>query len=151
CLSTGKNIKNKTLKFHNNYLYLIFGAAIGGFIGAYLFEYLLEVINDDDTVQSIQSFIKLIIIFIFCVILQRMHIKYKLKESFLSLVLSGIFAGLVSSFLAIGGGLVNIFIFTKLLKIKLKDAINLSLLAIIFSQLISLLILILGKQQFDSN
>lgn len=150
-VSTAKNFQNKELKWEHSFIWIISGAVIGGIIGSLGFEYLVYASPNDDVVQSIQSFLKIVITFVFGIILQRMNITYQMKATGKNLLFSGIFAGIISSFLAIGGGLVNIFIFTKLLKFKMKDAINISLLTIIFSQLISLVILSFSGEKITAS
>lgn len=107
------------------------GAAIGGNIGNKLFN--TAIASIPIKLVTISQAIMLIILLSLVII--SMHNKYtlNLKNKFIYLLV-GITLGLISSFLGIGGGPINVMVFVCLFSIGLKQATIYSLVTILFSQ-----------------
>lgn len=133
-------IKGKNLKI-NIYIpiFLGIGASIGGIIGKQLFDIIVRNFHNNKVglVQSILLFVVNTFILIF------MFIKHKLKtrniQSKIITILLGSLLGIVSSFLGIGGGPLNIAIIYYFYSLQPKETAYSSLIVVFFSQLFSLL------------
>lgn len=119
---------------------LAIGAAFGGIAGKVLFEGLLAAFPDKSRIGVIQSVCLLIItIGTLGYALNRSGIKtYQMENMPICLVLGSIL-GLLSSFLGIGGGPVNLVILYYFFSMSTKVAAENSLYIILFSQVTSLI------------
>ncbi len=127
-----------------NYKIAIFlgvGAAIGGGTGQLVFKLIKESFNSDILiiVQSAILIVLLIFVLIYMQIFfpkeKQLHIKNPVFT-----VLIGLLLGLISSFLGIGGGPINVAIFLLFFGMTMKQAAINSLITIIFSQVAKLII-----------
>lgn len=117
-------------------IFLGIGAVIGGFIGQYLFQFVKDASNKNVLI-IIQSAI-LIALLVFVVIYMQLflpkgkvlHVKNIIVTSII-----GIFLGICSTFLGIGGGPINVAVLLLFFGMDMKQAAINSLITIIFSQL----------------
>jgi len=123
---------------------LSFGAIGGGYCGNYIFETVLENQNAN-IVKIIQnSLLGLMLAVIFIYMLNKDQINsLNLKSKFWPITI-GFFLGMISSFLGIGGGPVNVGAFVFLFGYSAKTASSASLITILFSQISKLLSVFLG-------
>lgn len=119
---------------------LAIGAAFGGILGKSLFSYSTTLFATDNIVGSLQSGILMLItlfVFVFCIN------KHKIKTLRLSSIPTSIFIGLllgiVSAFLGIGGGPLNIAVLTYFFSMDTKTCALNSIYVILFSQSFSLI------------
>lgn len=130
--------KDKSL-FKPVYLYLIIGSIIGGFIGNKLFTYILVAINNQNIVAFMQTLILTTVLIV--VVFKNSYIDklptYNTKKS---MFIIGLMLSILSTFLGIGGGPINIPIFLGLLGVPLLNATYLSILVIFFAQLSNIII-----------
>lgn len=146
-----KNNKNSNMNFKISTL-LGIGAAIGGVLGSIVFQNLKLMLNNDNKVGAIQAFI-LIIITIATLIYLRNTDRIKtlnVKNTYLC-ILIGLFLGLVSAFLGIGGGPINLVILSYFFSMKTKIAAVNSLYIIMFSQTTSFLNFLISKNIPEFN
>lgn len=140
CYSVGKNI----LAHENRVDFAIgtplaIGAAVGGIVGKQLFSAVKAMFENADTVGSIQAVcLALMTLGTFLYTIKKAgikthHIKNKLVCLFVGLVL-----GILSSFLGIGGGPINLVVLFFLFSMDTKTAAQNSLYVILFSQITSL-------------
>lgn len=124
---------------------LAIGAAIGGVVGKVIFNWIRTSSGNPDTVGCVQS-ICLMIVTIGTLIynLKKSSIKTHHVTNMLSCVLIGLILGLMSSFLGIGGGPINLVVLSFFFSMSTKIAAANSLYIILFSQIASLLYTILG-------
>lgn len=133
--------RNKNVKLNFDIpIFLGIGASIGGIIGKQLFDIVGK--NFDN---SIVGFIQSILLFIINIfILFYMFIKHKLKskkiKSKIITVMLGCFLGIISSFLGIGGGPINIAVIYYFYSLEAKQTVLSSLIVVFFSQLSSLIL-----------
>ena len=118
---------------------LALGAAAGGIIGKYLFQYIYVICADQRTVGAIQAATLLIITV--ATLLYTIHkskiITHNVTNFFIS-VLIGLSLGIISSFLGIGGGPINLVVLTFFFSMDTKTAAANSLYVILISQATSL-------------
>ncbi|MFV0379534.1 MAG: sulfite exporter TauE/SafE family protein [Anaerorhabdus sp.] len=136
-VSLYKQIK-KGIKIHFQQVILIsIGSFIGGIIGEYFFNSIMNNFSNIKLIQS--SLLTTILILTLIYTLKKKKIKsFKIKSSVVTFLL-GIILGSVAVFLGIGGGPINIAIFSLFFSLPMKDAVIYSLTTIFFSQVSKLL------------
>ena len=120
-------------------LYLAIGALFGGFIGNYL---LLNMSKDPIGLQTIQS-TALVVVLVLILILMRLK-KYLKKfhvHNKVIIVGVGLLLGIVSSFLGIGGGPLNMIVLYVMFGLDAKDSAASSVFIIMFAQVTKLFFL----------
>ena len=116
------------------------GAALGGVLGKELFDLAKKVLPGENIVGAIQAIILLIItVGVFLYIRFKNKILSKNTQSPIIAVIIGIALGLISSFLGIGGGPLNIAALYYFFSMKAKIAVLNSLYIIFLSQTASLI------------
>ena len=123
---------------------LALGAAFGGLAGKWLFSYVSALSPDKNKVGAVQAFC-LMVITAGTVIytLYKNRITTKKVASPVVCVLIGLALGIMSSFLGIGGGPINLVVLFFFFSMNTKTAAENSLYIIFFSQLTSLISTIL--------
>lgn len=138
------NLVNKKLNVKEN-LFLALFAAIGGVLGSKTFRILKNSVASPKSVTAIQSFVLMVLILaVFVYTLNKKKIRTLSLTSQLSKSLLGFSLGYVSSFLGIGGGPINVAVFTFFLSLDSKKAADASLFAIVFGQSANLLTTVLS-------
>lgn len=123
---------------------LALGAAVGGVAGSQIFQYLQGISADPEAVGDIQAMLMagmmtvVILYTLFSAKLRSCHVKNKL-----ACVLLGGGLGMLSAFLGIGGGPLNLAVLTLFFSMNTKEAAANSLYIILFSQAASLLVTLL--------
>lgn len=141
-----KKSLNKNLKLNIKIaLFLGIGSGIGGFLGKYIFE-LFSSNFDNSKIGLIQSIILLIInVIILIYILNKHKIKsFNLSNYFICLLI-GALLGIISSFLGIGGGPLNIAIIYILFSMPPKETAICSIFIVFISQITSFFTTIFNK------
>lgn len=130
--STIKQVRNK-VKFDTMMIVLVaIGAMLGGNVGSSLFSYLMDVM-DNDVLRFVQS---LSLALLLIVVLINVNVKHKnltVKNKFITFFI-GLLLGIISAFLGIGGGPINVAVFIFFFSIDLKSATVYSIATILFSQ-----------------
>jgi len=131
-----KYIKNG-IKINIKMAFLLgLGSVLGGFFGEKIFYVFVKIINNDEIAKSIQSTILIAILLTnFIYVKHNSKFKtFKLKVP-VTILLSGVFLGTLSSFLGIGGGPINVSLLMLLFSLNVKEAAAYSIVTIFFSQL----------------
>lgn len=116
------------------------GAAAGGIFGKYLFSFVSSLFESSSRVGAVQSACLIIITLLtFVYTLRPSLIKSRTVTSPVISVLAGLLLGIVSAFLGIGGGPINLMVLSVLYSMNMKDAAKNSLMVIFLSQLASLI------------
>lgn len=145
CSAVTKHIKYKT-KFEKPTTVLLgIGAILGGLIGTEIFEFIVDFINKDRFIKLIQNGLLLSLLVIILVYInlpnkKQFHIKNRIFT-----VLLGYTLGMISSFLGIGGGPINITALTLFFSMNLKSASVNSIILILFSQASKIITLLISK------
>ncbi|MEX1377212.1 MAG: sulfite exporter TauE/SafE family protein [Eubacteriales bacterium] len=127
---------HKGFKITNSMVVITTGAVFGGILGSVVFA-LIKARIESDAVTIMQSGI-LIALLILCLLytkLPRFHIKSAIGQIF-----AGLLLGMLSSFLGIGGGPINIAILYILLGFEIRDSAKVSVLIILFAQTAGLMV-----------
>lgn len=129
----------KELKLDLRTLMLAIGGAIGGIAGKSVFDIVKKAAGNDAFVGLVQNIIMVILTgAVFIYTLKKANIKTKnFKNPVFSLTV-GLFLGILSSFLGIGGGPINLMVLSYLFSLDTKSSALASLFIIFFSQLFSL-------------
>jgi len=126
---------------------LAIGGVLGGIAGSSIFDYIKGLLRNTDSVGMVQSIILASIsvgVIIFRIKKERIHTK-NVKNAALCLLI-GVILGIVSSFLGIGGGPLNLVVLFFFFSMKTKVAAQNSLYIILFSQISNLLTTVLTNR-----
>ena len=119
---------------------LAIGAAVGGLIGKWLFSYVKSLSSDPNKVGAVQALCLLIVTLgTLIYTIYKAKIKTYEVDSAIVCVLIGIFLGIMSCFLGIGGGPINLVVLFFFFSMSSKLAAENSLYIIFFSQIASLI------------
>lgn len=119
---------------------LAVGAAFGGIVGKWLFSYIKSLSDDPNKIGAVQAFCLMIVtIGTLLYTIYKEKIKtYQIKGAGICIVI-GLVLGIVSSFLGIGGGPINLVVLFFFFSMSTKIAAENSLYIILFSQLASVI------------
>lgn len=113
-----------------------FGAGFGGITGQIIFDNLVASFENKTFITVIQNFfLGILILVVFLYMINKDKIKSKELTGKVNSFLVGVCLGIISSFLGIGGGPINVAIFIYLFSYDTKMAATSSLIAILFSQI----------------
>lgn len=128
------------------------GAALGGISGKLIFNAAIRSFAGTPMVRIIQSLVLIVLTtMVFIYIKNKKNIRQKNIYNVFFCIALGLFLGMVSAFLGIGGGPVNIMIISYFLSMDSKTAALHSLYTIFLSQTASLLITIMGQTMAQVN
>ncbi|MGP1612075.1 MAG: sulfite exporter TauE/SafE family protein [Catonella sp.] len=130
--------KDRELKFAKIFPVAV-GSAIGGVAGKWLFSFVKSISSNPNKVGAVQASCLLVVTLftlLFTLFKNRIATK-KIKNCGISFTV-GLFLGLMSSFLGIGGGPINLVVLFYLFSMSTKEAVITSLYIIFISQLASL-------------
>ena len=126
-------------------LILGISSAGGGVLGQYLFEIMTKEANNAHTIKIIQNSILLfLIVCIFFYMLFREKIKPLHLNNFAFYIIVGVILGILSSFLGIGGGPLNVAILMLLFGMEIKEATFASIVTIMFAQIAKVVTILIG-------
>lgn len=132
--------RNDSTRIDSRGIYLALGGAVGGYVGKTVFSTMVASVGDSSVVSLVQNIIMVILTgMVFVYILKKDSIKSLDVKNRLFSVASGLFLGVFSSFLGIGGGPINIMVLSYFFSMDTKCAALTSLYIIFFSQLVSLI------------
>lgn len=130
--STMKQVMNK-VQFDLSMIALIaIGAMIGGNIGSTAFDMVLKVWNPM-LVKGTQALLLAVLLIAVIINVNGNFKTYQIKNKVLILIV-GFLLGIISSFLGIGGGPINVAVFTLFFSVDIKRASVYSIATILFSQ-----------------
>jgi uncharacterized protein len=115
------------------------GAAMGGFAGKQLLDLLLQRLVHENIVGAIQSILLLAItVGIFFYLRHREKLPTKKIQTIIPAILIGLILGMISAFLGIGGGPMNIAFLYYFFSMEGKEVVRNSLFIVLISQFASL-------------
>ena len=124
---------------------LALGAAVGGVAGKYIFDAACGHFADKNTVGAIQAICLLVITAAtLAYTLKKDVIQSRAMQGTAICTVIGLGLGVLSSFLGIGGGPINLMVLGYFFSMKTKTAVQNSLYIILFSQVASLIFTLLG-------
>lgn len=120
-------------------IFLAIGAAVGGVVGKKVFDIIKTSAGNDAMVSLIQNIVMVILtVAVFIYTLKKENVKTLQVENKALVIIAGFILGVLSSFLGIGGGPINLMILSYLFSMDTKTAALNSLFVIFFSQVLSL-------------
>lgn len=120
-------------------------SAGGGVLGQYLFDRMTTIGIDMHTVKIVQNSILLCLIAgIFVYMLLRKRINPLHLNHFVFYILVGFVLGILSSFLGIGGGPMNVAVLMLLFGMEIKEATFASIVTILFAQIAKVVTIAIG-------
>lgn len=135
-VSVGKQIKAKTEIPFKMAIPLAFGSVAGGIIGEKLLDFIVDTFKVNDIVTVVQNCVlTFLILLVFLYMKNKQKIKGKELKGIPVSVAVGIFLGVCSSFLGIGGGPINVALIIYLFSVSTKTATVCSLVTILFAQI----------------
>jgi len=118
---------------------LAVGAVLGGLAGKWLFEQVRNGFGNEKLLGGIQAIcLTVITIGVFAYICLKEKLPSKHVRNIFAAVIIGIFLGIISSFLGIGGGTSNVAVLFFFFSMNAKEAAKNSVYIIIFSQISSI-------------
>jgi len=153
CYSVGKNI----LAHENRVDFavgtpLAIGAAVGGVLGKQLFSAIKAMFENGNTVGAVQAVcLAVVTLGTFIYTLKKDRIRTHQIINKVVCVIVGLVLGIMSSFLGIGGGPINLVVLFYLFSMDTKTAAQNSLYVILFSQIASFLTTLITRSvpEFD--
>lgn len=137
----------KNLRAERNFVFdkvfatvLAMGGVVGGLAGKDAYQAILDRLTDTSKVGAIQAFVLMLVTagtLIYTIF--KSKIKTKNLESKIVIFLIGVVLGIMSSFLGIGGGPINLVVLFFFFSMETKQAAMYSIYVILFSQVSSLL------------
>lgn len=118
---------------------LAIGAVLGGIAGKWLFELVRNSFGDERTLGAIQAILLTIFSFgVFLYVCNKDKLPSKKVSNLFAAVVIGVFLGIISAFLGMGGGTINVAVLFFFFSMEAKEAAKNSLYIIIFSQISSI-------------
>ena len=153
CYSVGKNLlaKENRVDFAIG-TPLALGAAVGGVLGKQLFSSVKAMFPNPEMVGCVQAAcLAIVTVATFVYTLKKANINTHRVSSKAACVVIGLALGLMSSFLGIGGGPINLVVLFFFFSMETKTAAQNSLYIILFSQIASLITTVVSRQipQFE--
>jgi uncharacterized membrane protein YfcA len=151
-VSIGKQIHSKVKINYAVSIPLAIGSVAGGFIGQVILDKIINCFQLNQTIIVIQNI--LLALLIMCVYIY-MKLKHRIKSlslrGIIPALIVGIFLGVCSSFLGIGGGPINVSLIIFVFSFDTKSATVSSIITILFAQIakLSTVILTTGFGGFD--
>lgn len=131
---------------------LALGSVAGGSIGQYVLTIIISILNANRLVMVVQNIaLAILIIGVFLYMLNKSNIGTLGIKNIVLVVTTGIFLGIISAFLGIGGGPINVALLIYLFSLDIKIATLCSIITILFAQMsnLSQIAVITGFAIFD--
>ena len=134
-VSTVQQLKSKPSFDKKSAAILGIGAVLGGILGNTLLNYIIVILPAENHVTTIQNAVlALLIIIVLAYMKNKDRIPSKNFSGKISSIILGLVLGLISTFLGIGGGPVNVALLVYIMGNDTKTAVTNSLIIILFSQ-----------------
>lgn len=144
CINVYKNRKGGELDAKRS-IPLGIGAAVGGILGKQMFSSLKAAVNADQIVGAVQAIVLgILVLGTLAYVLFKNRIRTLNVSGTVVPVLIGLFLGICSSFLGIGGGPMNLAVLYYFFSMSTKQAAVNSILIILLSQIASLIMTIVS-------
>ena len=135
-VSIGKQMLAKTKIPFKIAIPLALGAVVGGLAGEKLLQVILEALQAEKAVTIAQNMVlSVLLIAVFLYMKNKNHIPSKHLSGLAVSLSVGVFLGVCSSFLGIGGGPINVALIIYLYSFETKQATVCSLITILFAQI----------------
>lgn len=118
---------------------LALGGVVGGLVGKDIYQKLISSLSDSSRVGAVQAFVLMLVTagtLIYTVFKDKIHTRHLKSRAVVFII--GIVLGIMSSFLGIGGGPINLVVLFFFFSMATKQAAMYSIYVIMFSQIASL-------------
>jgi len=145
-------ITKQKIDNYKSSIFLGIGSIIGGVVGNFLFDFVKNISNKNwlIIIQSALLILLLIFVIFYMLFLKKKGLILNIK-SYISTSLIGVILGIISSFLGIGGGPINVAVLCFFFAMNMKQAAINSLVVIVFSQSSKIITTIINGSLFNSN
>ena len=137
-VSVGKHIIGKTKIKGKIAVFLAFGSVFGGYLGDEAMNRILSVMDKSFVTLIQNGILSVLMILIFIYVMKRDTIRSFKTENIGISIATGFLLGLISSFLGIGGGPLNVAVFMLVFSFDTKTSAVCSLITILFAQIAKL-------------
>ena len=135
-VSVLKQIQQKVKIRYNIAIPLALGSVAGGIVGQAMLTAIIEWLDANSKVTAVQnSALAILIIAVFLYMLNKSKIRTLGIVNIFVVVIVGIFLGIISSFLGIGGGPINVALLILIFSFDIKTATICSIITILFAQI----------------
>ncbi|MBS4770363.1 sulfite exporter TauE/SafE family protein [Carnobacteriaceae bacterium zg-C25] len=150
CLTSVYRQMKKGVKFNKRVaISLSIGSVIGGYVGEFVFKTLTNKLPDN-TIKFYQSFLLgIILVLVMIYTLNSARIRQHHLQNKLVIMLLSFFVGVISTFLGIGGGQLNLALLMFCFGLSTKHAAIYSLTMIFFSQLSKVILLLTDIHDYN--
>lgn len=151
-VSVLKQIQQKIKIKYNIAIPLALGSVTGGIIGEKMLSVIIARLGENSKVTIVQNIIlATLIVCIFFYMLNKSKIRTLGITNVFPVVIAGVFLGIISSFLGIGGGPINVALLIFIFSFDIKTATLCSIITILFAQIskLSLVALSTGFSGYD--
>ena len=139
-VSVLKQIQQKVKIRYNIAIPLALGSVAGGIVGQVMLTAIIEWLDANSKVTAVQnSALAILIIAVFLYMLNKSKIRTLGIDNIFLVVIVGIFLGVISSFLGIGGGPINVALLIFIFSFDIKTATICSIITILFAQISKLI------------
>lgn len=144
--STIKYTREKTKTDKKIILFCACGAVAGGVLGNFLFDAVLQAAGQPDTVKSVQAAILAVLLIASVWYVNLKNPKTLRVTHPAGITAAGLLLGVISSFLGVGGGPINVAVMVLFFSMTVKEAAVYSVSVIFFTQLAKLVTIFIGNQ-----
>ncbi len=133
-VSVGSGVKNfkEEKECGKTIFFVAAGSLFGGYIGDAIFNLLTDSLNDE-TVKTVQNTVLLVLVLLIIIYMRSSQKSLKVKSALAGLPV-GLLLGIISAFLGIGGGSINVAVLTLVFGFNIKTAVLCSLTSVLVAQ-----------------
>ncbi|MCR6514371.1 sulfite exporter TauE/SafE family protein [Clostridium sp. LY3-2] len=116
-------------------IYIGFGSILGGVLGEWVLGLSLSIVNNESVISIIQNMVLAVLLTIIIIYMNNKSRfkRYKVENKIVCIIV-GLSLGLLSAFLGIGGGPINVCVLSLIFSLDTKEAAINSIIIILFSQ-----------------
>lgn len=138
-VSTGRHIKNKVEFKKDIIAFVSVGSIVGGYAGSKCIE-LLGNFASQENIRCVQAFLLASLLAAVCIYVSKSTFSFNIRNK-IAILAVGFVLGFLASFLGIGGGPINVAVFTLFFSMNVRESAVYSVAVIFFSQISKLITL----------
>lgn len=138
-VSTGRHIKNKVEFKKDIIAFVSVGSIAGGYAGSKCME-LLGNFASQENIRCVQAFLLASLLAAVCIYVSKSKFSFNIRNK-IAILAVGFVLGFLASFLGIGGGPINVAVFTLFFSMNVRESAVYSVAVIFFSQISKLITL----------
>lgn len=138
-VSTGRHIKNKVEFKKDIIAFVSVGSIAGGYAGSKCMEFLGNFASQEN-IRCVQAFLLASLLAAVCIYVSKSKFSFNIRNK-IAILAVGFVLGFLASFLGIGGGPINVAVFTLFFSMNVRESAVYSVAVIFFSQISKLITL----------